>query len=68
VLGITKTDLNQVDISWSETVDMFIDVVVKNTFKTILGRALQGVQLFDDSGKFFAQDCSAMLSLDDLDD
>ena len=45
-----------------------MDVVVKITFMTILGELLKGLQLFVDFEKFCAQDCSAMLSLDDLDD
>ena len=46
---------------------MFMDVMVKNTFTTILERAPQGVLLLDDFEIFFAQ-CCAVLSLDDLDD
>ena len=66
MLDITKTDLNTIDISCGETVDMFMDVVEKNTFKTILGRAPEGAQLLVDFEKFFTQDCSAMLSFNDL--
>ena len=58
VLDIAKTDLNQTDICWAENVDVFMDVVVENTFNTILGNAPQNVHFFIDFSKFFAKSCS----------